>query len=99
MTDRKVHAVAVVDRGLTSRPRGIVWAIDIAAAVASAADDQTAGEAARTDVVTIPADLGSEAAAQMMAEQNLGHLIVVNPGSGQVEGILSALDVAAVYGG
>ncbi|MGI8712989.1 MAG: CBS domain-containing protein [Solirubrobacteraceae bacterium] len=99
MTDRKVHAVAVVDRGNTSRPWGIVSTLDIAAAVGSAANDLTAGEAAGTDVVTVAADVGIEAAAQTMAEQHLAHLIVVNPGSGQAEGILSALDVTAIYGG
>jgi CBS domain-containing protein len=34
-----------------------------------------------------------------MAEHGLTHLIVVDPGTGHVEGILSGLDVAAAYGG
>jgi CBS domain-containing protein len=99
MAERKVHAVAVVDRGLASRPWGIVSALDVVAVVASAVDEPTAGEAARTDVVTVSADVSLEAAAQVMVDQHLEHLIVVSPGSGQVEGVLSALDVAAVYGG
>jgi CBS domain-containing protein len=98
MADRKAHAVAVADEGYARRPWAIVSVIDVAAAVGSASE-LTAGEAARTEVITVRADDQPENAAQMMAENQLDHLIVVDPKTGHVDGILSALDVAAVYGG
>ena len=98
MTDRQVHAVAVVQRGVMSRPMAILSALDVTAVVASGVDEPSAGDAARTDVVTVCADVGIETAAQIMVDEHLSHLIVVSPASGQVEGILSALDIAAVYG-
>jgi CBS domain-containing protein len=49
--------------------------------------------------VTVSCDESLERAAQLMAEQRLSHLFVVEPQSGHFEGILSALDVAAAYGG
>jgi CBS domain-containing protein len=97
MADRSVHAVAVADQGYSRRPWAIVSAIDVAAAVASGAE-LTAGEAARTDIVTVRSDDRLEDAARLMAERGVDHLIVVNPGSGHVDGILSTLDIAAVYG-
>jgi CBS domain-containing protein len=98
MAERKVHAVAVADDGFTRRPWGVVSTIDVAAAVASG-EDLTAGQAAKTEVVTVRSDDYLETAAQLMAEHALSHLFVVDPRSGHIEGIVSALDVAAAYGG
>jgi CBS domain-containing protein len=98
MAERKVHAIAVSDDGFTRRPWGVVSTIDIAAAVASG-EDLTAGQAAKTEVVTVRSDDYLEVAAQLMAEHRLSHLFVIDPRSGHLEGILSALDVAAAYGG
>jgi CBS domain-containing protein len=98
MAERQVHAVAVADEGFTRRPWGVVSTLDIAAAVASG-EDLTAGQAAKTDVVTVSSEDHLETAAQLMAEHGLSHLFVVDPRSGHVEGIVSALDVAAAYGG
>jgi CBS domain-containing protein len=54
----------------------------------------TAGELAASDVVAVdPADT-LEHAAQLMAEHDTAHLIVVSPVTGRPVGILSTLDVA-----
>jgi CBS domain-containing protein len=98
MAERQVHAVAVADEGFTRRPWGVVSTIDIAAAVASG-EDLTAGQAAKTEVVTVGSDDHLETAAQVMAQHGLSHLFVVDPRTGHVEGIISALDVAAAFGG
>ena len=62
-------------------------------------EDLTAGQAAKTEVVTVGSDDHLETAAQVMAQHGLSHLFVVDPRTGHVEGIISALDVAAAFGG
>ncbi len=98
MADRKVHAVAIADEGYTRRPLSIVSTLDVAAAVASASD-VTAAQAATSEVITVRADESIEDAARLMVDNQVEHLIVVNPSSGHAEGILSSIDVAAVLGG
>lgn len=97
MADQRVHAVAVADPDHTRRPWGIVSALDVAAAAAGDIDE-TAGEAAQTEVVTVSADAALDSAASVMVEHGLSHVIVVEPASGHPCGILSTLDVAAAYG-
>jgi CBS domain-containing protein len=79
------------------RAWGIVSALDVVA-VAASGREQTAGEAAATEGLTISADDRLDRAAQLMTDHGLAHLIVLDPASGRPVGILSALDVAAVYG-
>lgn len=98
MAERHVHAVVIVEDHTAGYPWGIVSALDIAAA-AAAGIEQTAGEAAATEVVAVSADDRLDDAAQLMAEHQLTHLIVLDPASGRPAGILSTLDVAAAYGG
>jgi CBS domain-containing protein len=95
MAERGVYAVAVVGN---ERIWGMISAVDIAAAIASGIE-QSAGEASATWVVTVSADDRLDRAARLMAEHALGHLIVIEPATGHPIGILSALDVAAIYGG
>jgi CBS domain-containing protein len=97
MVDQRVHAVAVSEPDHGRRPWGIVSTLDIAAAAAAGVDD-TAGDAAGTDIVTVSASDSLDYAAQIMAENKVTHLIVVDPATGHPAGILSSLDVAAVYG-
>jgi CBS domain-containing protein len=97
MAERHVHCVAVADEGLARRPWGVVSTLDIAAAVGSG-EDQTAGEAAKTEVVTVRSDDDLATATQLMVKHELSHLFVVDPRSGHLEGIVSALDVAAAFG-
>lgn len=98
MADQRVHAVAVSDAENTRRPWGIVTALDVAAAAACNAEE-TAGEAAATEVLVVSADESLCRAAQLMVEHGLNHLIVVDPASGHPSGIISTLDIAAVYAG
>jgi CBS domain-containing protein len=98
MADQRVHAVAVADPDHGRRPWGIVSTLDIAAAAAEGIDE-TAGQAATVDIVTVSSADRLDHAAQIMASHKLTHLIVVDPATGHPEGILSTLDVAAAYAG
>ncbi|MGA9859531.1 MAG: CBS domain-containing protein [Solirubrobacteraceae bacterium] len=97
MAARRVHVVAVAGEGEARRPLTIVSALDVATAVAAGAE-LTAGQAAQTELEAVLADRPLEEAARLMAEHRVEHLAVIDPASGHVEGILSALDVAAVFG-
>ena len=97
MAAQRVHAIAVANSENARRPWGIVTALDVAAAAAVNADE-TAGEAAATEVVVISSDDSLYRAAQLMVEHALCHLVVVDPATGHPAGIISTLDVAAVYG-
>jgi CBS domain-containing protein len=98
MAQQHVHAVAVADADHAGRPFGIVTALDIAAAAAQDLD-RTAGEAVSTDIVTVSSGDAVNRAARVMAEHGLSHLVVVDAASGHPCGVLSTLDIAAVYAG
>ena len=98
MTDQRVHAVAVADPDYSRRPWAIITAMDIAAA-ASEDLDITAGEAAVSEVVTVPSPDPLYHAAHLMVEHGLSHFIVVDAATGHPSGILSTLDVVAAYAG
>jgi CBS domain-containing protein len=97
MAEQHVHAVAVVEPGNGDRPIGIVSALDVVAAAASTSE-QTAGEVAATEVLTVSSGEPLDHAAQLMSEHELSHLIVTDPASGHPIGVLSTLDVASVFG-
>jgi CBS domain-containing protein len=46
--------------------------------------------------VTVAADESLERAAQLMAEHQVSHLVVIQPHPGHPVGVLSALDLAGV---
>jgi CBS domain-containing protein len=96
MAEQHVHAVAVADPDYSRRPRGIITDLEVAAGAAEESDG-TAGEAVKTDVVTISAAESLVWAARQMVEHGVTHLVVVDPATGHPIGILSALDVAAAY--
>lgn len=96
MADRRVHAIAVADPDYARRPWGIVSTLDVAKAAAEESDD-TVGEVASANLLTITDDQSLCAAAQMMADNGLTHLIVVDVSTGHPSGILSSLDIAAAY--
>jgi CBS domain-containing protein len=98
MADQGVHAVAVADPDSARRPWGFVSTLDVAKAAAEESDP-TAGEAAQADVTTVSADQSLCAAAELMADNGITHLIVIDPATGHPSGILSSLDVAAAYAG
>jgi CBS domain-containing protein len=98
MAGQRVHAVAVADPDNARRPWGIVTDLDVAAAAAEEADE-TAGEAARHDVLTISGTEPLSSAAQQMVDHGISHLVVIDPSTGHPTGIVSTLDVAAAYAG
>lgn len=95
MASERVHAVAVTE-GVSRRPVGVVSDREVVAAAASGAEP-TAGQVARADPAGISADASLDRAAQMMASQDIAHLVVRDSASGYPIGILSTLDIAAVY--
>jgi CBS domain-containing protein len=88
MAQNRVHAIAIADPEGSSRPYGFVSALDVAAAAAGDLDE-TAGQAAATEVVTVGSNESLDRAAGLM--------VVIDAASGYPCGILSALDVAAAY--
>ena len=98
MADQRVHAVAVSEPDHVRRPWGIVTALDVAAA-AAVGTEVTAGEAALTEVVTITSEQTLQQAAELMNDHGVSHVVVIDAASGHPCGILSALDIAAAYGG
>lgn len=95
MASYHVHAVVVADSNNQS-DWALVTALDIAGAAASG-NEATAGEVAATEIVTVSSDERLDHAAQLMAEHELSHLVVVDRATGRPVGILSALDIASVY--
>lgn len=97
MAAQHVHAVAIADPEHARRPCGVVTALSVAAAAREDAD-LTAGEAAAgSEIITVSASESLDYAAQLMVGHGVNHLIVVDPASGHPSGILSSLDIAAVY--
>jgi CBS domain-containing protein len=95
MANQKVHAV-VMTTGTGDRPIGVLSDVDVVTALAIGADC-TASEAAGTEPVTISSDEPLMAAAQLMSEHGVSHLVVLDRASGYPLGVLSTLDIAAVY--
>jgi CBS domain-containing protein len=98
MASNHVHAVVVTassEDGF-SQPWGIVSDLDLAKAAAASALDGTAADIAVTEVLTIQPEASLERAAQLMAEHEAAHLIVVDPVLGQPVGVISTLDLAGV---
>jgi CBS domain-containing protein len=95
MTNYRVHAV-LVTTGNGTRPLGIVSDLDVATGAATGAEC-TALEAAATEPLTVSSDAGLDRAAQLMSEHGVSHLVVLDGAGGYPLGILSTLDIAAVY--
>jgi CBS domain-containing protein len=96
MADKKVHSV-VITNGAGDRPIGVVSDLDVVSALAAGADC-TAAEAAATEPVAVSSDESLLGAAQLMSEHGVSHLVVIDRASGHPLGVLSTLDLAAVYG-
>lgn len=93
MVGYDVHSVVVSDvdqRG----PWGIVTSIDLARA-AEDLGSLTAGDVASTELVTVRSTDSLEAAAKLMAEHGVTHLIVTQPDSDDPVGVVSARGIAA----
>ena len=96
MATSRIHCVIVVrldSRGATG------WSVVSDLDVVEAADQAgwtTAGQAAATELVAVAAGETLERAAQIMAEHEIAHVVVVDDRCGQPVGVLSTLDVARV---
>lgn len=99
MADQHVHAIAVADPDYARRPWGFVSTLDVARAAAEECDDETVGEVAKANVLTVTADHALCAAAQLMVDNGATHVIVIDPSTGHPSGVLSSLDVTAAYAG
>jgi CBS domain-containing protein len=98
MVSNHIHAVVVTTSSEDgfSQPWGIVSDLDLTKAAAASALDGTAADIAVTEVLTIQPEASLERAAQLMAEHEAAHLIVVDPVIGQPVGVISTLDLAGV---
>jgi CBS domain-containing protein len=98
MAEHTVHSVVV--RGI-KRPRswGIVSDLDLMAAMRPELKGATAGQLAASDPVVVGAKDTLGRAAQLMAEHQTAHLIVVDPVTDEPVGIISSLDVARFMAG
>ena len=90
-----IHAIVVRDPADANAPWGIVSALDVARASAEGTLDDTAGDAASRDVVTIASDDSLRRAAEEMDRHGVSHLVAVQPDSGHPVGVISALGLAA----
>ncbi|MGZ4184722.1 MAG: CBS domain-containing protein [Solirubrobacteraceae bacterium] len=97
MCEHGVHAVAVNDHE-AGRPAGVVSDLDVVAALASDSEP-SALQAAATEPLTVSANETLHRAAQLMAEHGVSHLVVLDAAGGYPVGVLSTLDVTAVYAG
>ena len=91
LVERRVSAIAVVDRDATLR--GIVTRTD----VLRATDEVTTAEAAMSHCVfALPASAAIERAAALMAFEGVGQ-VAITGADGALLGLISALDVARHY--
>ena len=98
MAEHSVHSVVV--RGIRRRRTwGIVSDLDLMAAMRPELADATAGQLAATDPVVVEASETLGRAAQLMAEHQTAHLLVVDPETDEPVGIVSSLDVARFMAG
>jgi CBS domain-containing protein len=94
MATYRIHSIVVFD--LDGGPWGLVSDLDLVAAAGEDAAERTVGDVASTELVSVTADETVARAAQLMAEHEVAHLVVVQPDDGHPVGVLSTLDVAGV---
>jgi CBS domain-containing protein len=95
MAKHRVHAVAVTN-GNDRRIVAVASDLDVIAAAASG-KEPTARQIAATEPLSISANAPIQNAAQMMTEHGVAHLVVVDAAGGYPVGVLSTLDLAALY--
>ncbi len=95
MADHRVHAV-VLTGGPDGRPIGVVSDLDVIGAIARGGE-LSAREVAATEPLSVSAEQPLDRAVELMAAHELAHLVVRDEASGRPAGVLSTLDIAAVY--
>ncbi len=94
MAEHGIHSVVATNLdGVSEDVWGIVTDVDVLRAVTEDVDERTAGEFAGTELLTIGPDESLERAAQLMAENEVTHVVVIS--GDRPIGVLSSLDVAA----
>jgi CBS domain-containing protein len=93
MARHRVHAIVVFGSDDQLHPWGVVSDLDLVAALDTHAN---AGAVAASPVVTATPDLSLRHAAQLMAENETAHLLVIAD-TGLPIGVVSTLDVARVF--
>jgi CBS domain-containing protein len=95
MAQRHIHSVIVTGIDGVERGRwGVVSDVDVLRASAGDLDTQTAGDLVEAELPTVAAEEGLPRAAQLMAEREVTHLVVVS--GEQATGVLSSLDIAGI---
>ena len=98
MAAYRIHCVVVLvdidEAAFDARLCGVVSDLDLVGAAGAELDERTAGGTASTPLVTVGPSETLERAAQLMAEYQTSHLVVVEPASGRPVGVLSTLDIA-----
>lgn len=103
MAAQRIHCVVVWNepaRNEAAELWGVVSDLDLVKIAAT--EDlswRTAGRSAATPALMVAPDETLRRAAQLMAEHEVTHLVVVDPPTAKPVGILSTLDLAAVLGG
>jgi CBS domain-containing protein len=104
MATHRVHAIVVTAHGDAELPAGGLWGVIsdadlVRAAQAPGFEDQPARAIAATPPLTVTTSEALDRAAELMAEQNVTHLIVLDDHSGRPFGVLSTLDIARALAG
>jgi signal-transduction protein with cAMP-binding, CBS, and nucleotidyltransferase domain len=99
MATHHVHSVAVI--GVSHEdPECGVWAVvsdlDLAKAGIRGGADKTARSIATRPLISVEPGMSLRAAAELMLEHCVSHVVVVEPGSQRPVGVLSTLDLAGV---
>jgi CBS domain-containing protein len=94
MVTNQVHAVVVAGLGGV-KPWGVVTDRDVLAAAPDAAD-RLAGACASGEFVTVAPGERLEAAAELMRQHDVTHLIVVDPENDAPVGVISTFDIAGI---
>jgi CBS domain-containing protein len=98
MAEHRIHSVVVTNLdGVSESAWGIVSDIDLLRSIPEDVDERTANDIAGTELLTVEPDETLERAAQMMAEHEVNHVVVVS--DQRPIGVLSSLDVAASLAG
>ena len=104
MATYRVHTILVTAHGEEKLPGGGPWGIVsdtdlLLAAEAGDVDQQPARTIAGTPVLTVASSDELAQAAQLMAKNDLSHLIVIESESERPIGVLSTLDIARALAG
>ena len=94
MAAERVHCVIVEGTAGSRRGWAIVSDRDLTAAGVDGLRSGTAGQYAATEFLTVTCGDQLVRAAQMLAEHDISHLVVVDIASDRALGVLSTLDVA-----